>query len=520
MKWIVLASSVLLFHFSAIRLNAQITTASQWTWIKGDNTLNQPGVYGTQGVAEAANKPGARGGNCASWTDASGNCWLFGGYQSSGNSFSDLWKYNPSATEWTWVKGPNIVSQPGVYGTQGTAAPANQPGARYLSATWTDDAGNFWLLGGVGYATSNLGGSLNDLWKYNPATNQWTWVNGANSVGQPGTYGTLGVPAAANRPGARQNSISWKDAAGNFWLFGGLNFDGVNLNNFNDLWKYNPVTNQWTWVNGSNVPNQPGSYGTLGVSAATNRPGARSESAFWTDNAGDFWLLGGSDYNFNLLNDLWKYNPATNQWTWVNGTSIANQPGSYGTLGVTAAGNKPGARGGSRMATDASGNFWLFGGGGYANSSINYSYLNDLWRYEPATNIWTWIKGANTINQPGIYGIKGTADATNRPGARAASALWMDASGNLLLFGGANETGIFNDLWKLGNTNVSLVSVNNGDWNTSSTWAGGIVPSSNDIVIVRHAVTVQLNTSCYSLKIEGSSGNVTVKTGVQFIVLH
>ena len=41
---------------------------------------------------------------------------------------NDLWKY--SAGEWTWMSGSNVVNQEGTYGTQGTAAAGNIPGAR------------------------------------------------------------------------------------------------------------------------------------------------------------------------------------------------------------------------------------------------------------------------------------------------------------------------------------------------------------------------------------------------------
>lgn len=57
---------------------AQVDKNSQWTWINGDS-LNTVSVYGTKGVSASTNKPGARG-NSISWTDASGNFWLFGGY--------------------------------------------------------------------------------------------------------------------------------------------------------------------------------------------------------------------------------------------------------------------------------------------------------------------------------------------------------------------------------------------------------------------------------------------------------
>lgn len=36
-------------------------------------------------------------------------------------------------SQWTWMKGDSVINVAANYGTQGTAAPANQPGARFLS---------------------------------------------------------------------------------------------------------------------------------------------------------------------------------------------------------------------------------------------------------------------------------------------------------------------------------------------------------------------------------------------------
>ena len=77
---------------------------------------------------------------------------------------------------------------------------------------------------GLGYGSSTTSGWLNDLWRYDPATNQWTWMSGSNTTGQTGVYGTKGVPDAANVPGARDASISWTDSYGNMWLFGGYGY--------------------------------------------------------------------------------------------------------------------------------------------------------------------------------------------------------------------------------------------------------------------------------------------------------
>ncbi len=496
-------------------LNDSITTASQWTWIKGSNTFNPPGVYGTLGVAAAANTPGKRLGS-ATWIDATGNLWLFGGriFITGGDAMlNDLWKYNPATNQWTWVNGDSTGNQPGIYGTVGIAASTNKPGARNSGVAWTDAEGNFWLFGGAGSSTANI--QFNDLWKYNPNTNQWTWVNGANTPNQQGVYGTKGVPAAANGPGARTSCVSWTGATGDFWLFGSQSY--------NDLWKYNPATNQWTWMNGNYAFGQPGVglpgvYGVLGVPAASNTPGTRTSSFTWTDAAGKLWLFGGTQPTGNIFNDLWKYDPDTNQWTWIKGDSTLNQQGIYGTPGTAATGNKPGARSTGVKWTDDAGKLWLWGGYGYATGS-NSGWLSDLWKYDPATSQWIWINGSGTTNQIGVFGTQGIPAAANTPGARAYSVSWTGATGDFWLFSG-NAGSSSNDLWRLGNTGVSFVSANDGNWDNPSTWVGGIVPAAGSVVVVRNNVTVQANASCYSLRLEGPNGNVIVKTGVQFIVLH
>jgi hypothetical protein len=70
-----------------------------------------------------------------------------------------------------------------------------------------------------------------------------------------------------------------------------------------------------------------------------------------------------------------------------------------------------------------------------------------------ASNVWTWQGGSNLVNAQGVYGTQGVASATNVPGARNESVRWIDASGNLWLFGGAglNSSAVasnLNDLWE------------------------------------------------------------------------
>jgi N-acetylneuraminic acid mutarotase len=362
----------------------------EWNWLQGSSVANAEAVFGTQGVAAAANVPGARQG-ASSWTDSSGNLWLFGGqgFSASGSAgdLNDLWRYNPGSGQWTWVSGASTANASGVYGTLGTAAAANAPGARQAAVTWTDSSGNLWLFGGVGYDSTGISGSLNDLWQYNVAQGQWLWVGGANIVKASGIYGTQGTAAAANVPGARYAASAWKDSSGNFWLFGGYGYDSTGgQGKLNDLWQYVPSSNQWTWINGEDAANVAGVYGTLGIAATTNVPGARQAAASWVDSSNNLWLYGGVGYSttgsVGSLNDLWEYSISAKEWTWISGSLGIGTLGVYGVQGTAVAGDAPGGRSAVAAWIDASNTLWLFGGNG-TDAVGTAGYLNDLWQYTP-----------------------------------------------------------------------------------------------------------------------------------------
>jgi len=354
-----------------------------WTWMQGDSVCNTLGKYGTMGVSSPTVTPGGREfAQC--WTDTAGVFWLLGGagYSSTGgfSQMNDLWKYNPSNNQWTWIGGSNLLSQNGIYGTQGSPSSSNFPGARQSAGTWVGKDGHLYLFGGRGYGATGPAQFLNDLWRYNIATNQWTWIHGTNLIGQPGVYGTLGVPAPTNMPGGKEFPASWIDDAGMFYLFGGR---GAGY--FNDLWKYNVVTNNWTWIHGANTANQKGLYGTMGVPSSTTVPGGRLNNHGWTDPSGDLWLFGGQGWSattLNLLNDLWRYDPCSNQWTWMKGSDTTNRLGVYGTIGQTATTNMPGSRTYISFWTDKNGKPWFIGGEGFDAGSVSIGHMNDLWNIQ------------------------------------------------------------------------------------------------------------------------------------------
>lgn len=440
------------------------------------------GRYGTQGTFLASNTPGSRAGSYI-WTDSSGHLWLFGGegYDSNFNLgyLNDLWEFDPALNEWTWRGGastfpaktsagdicdirqnPNPCDIQGTYGAKGVAAPQNTPGSHAYGESWTDRDGNFWMMGGYGLDTNGHYGELNDLWEYRPSTELWTWVAGTDLVDQSGVYGTLGTPAAANSPGARNDGFTWIDANGSLWLYGG----GGDCDD--DLWQFDVASEEWTWQGGgssstggkSPACDQPAVYGTKGVPAAANSPGRRRQGSSWVDSNGHFWLFGGESDN-DPENDVWEFDLSTKEWTWWNGSTNGSVAGSSGTEGQPSPANSPASRDNQVSWIDANGNFWFFGGDVRFDDSCGCTY-NDLWEYTPATHEWAWMGGSilsgdsgTPMKVPGQYGTLGLPAPANIPGSRDSGMSWTDSSGNLWLFGGEGYDSTdrlvwLNDLWR------------------------------------------------------------------------
>ncbi len=423
--------------------------SNMWTWMSGNNTINQNGVYGTKGVTNPANFPGARD-NAVSWTDSAGRLWLFGGegYPASGTygRLNDLWRYD--GANWTWMSGDTVINQNGVYGTRGTPDPANFPGSRFGSVSWKDSSDNFWLFGGYGNPATGSNGYLNDLWRWDGAN--WTWMSGDTVTGQYGVYGTKGTPDPGNFPGCRRDGVSWTDSSGNLWMFGGVGLGASGgFGNLNDLWRWDGAN--WTWMSGDTVTGQYGVYGTKGTPDPANVPGARYRSVSWIDTSDNLWLFGGNgraESSGGDLNDLWRFDGAN--WTWMSGDTGINQYGVYGTKGIPDPANVPGSRYESISWIDSAGDFWLFGGYGYPASGLA-GWLNDLWRWDGAN--WTWMSGSDVRNQNGVYGMKYMPAPSNVPGSRQYSISWIDSSGRMWLFGGdgfpgSGGSGRLNDLWR------------------------------------------------------------------------
>jgi len=380
-----------------------------WTWMKGEATC--PAVASEPSCMYA--KP--------FWTDTAGNFWVY--------AYSDLWKYDPVVNTWSFMTGIygdtlRIQSPMGVFNAQ------NSPGIRSIGTiTWTTPDNLLWMYGG--------GGALENasLWKYSPALNEWAWMGTFMSL----NYGIKGVPDTANSPGSRaESNTAWVDSLGNLWLFGGQTILGCG----NDMWKYDVGTGIWTWMSGSNINEDMGSYGTMGVPSINNYPSSRWTNFFWKDDAGHFWIGLGRSFSGASHTDIWKFNPVSLEWTWMRGASNTTKDcPTLATCEINSA-NHPGRRFENRSTWKVSDRFILT----YASETCfpNSSSFNDLWAYLPLQN--NWVKLAD-YPVAGHYGTKGVPSSLDYPAWRTGAASFKDKNNNCWVYSGRG-TKIGNTLWR------------------------------------------------------------------------
>ena len=371
-------------------------TSGMWTWEGGSTVGDDWGTFGNKLTADAANWPSGRTESQAV-QDANGKVWLFGGVGKDSvgalGYLNDLWELDPKTMEWTWVSGSATTiagsGLVGVYGQLGQESATNMPGSREGEVMWFDATGELWMMDGWCYFP---GGPLylNDVWKYNPGSNNWTWEGGSQSGNHSGVYGSLGAAAAGNLPGSRYNSISWKDGAGNVWLFGGEGYDAGNLAGpLNDLWMLDAKTGDWAWMSGPQTfgytSDNESVFGTLGTYSATSHAGGRSNAMEWTAADGTAWIFGGYGFDSTVskgeINDLWRMKaPKIPVIQWDAPAAI-----SYGTalsatqLNATASYNDVTVPG-SFLYTPAAGTVLS---GGLRTLSVTFT-PNDTTTYSPA----------------------------------------------------------------------------------------------------------------------------------------
>lgn len=382
---------------------------------------------------------GAIGGRVGSisWRDINGSFYIFGGQVSETSLRSDLWRMIGGL----WYNlAPVTVSELGNYqGTYVAVGRNGYPACRQGASHWIDPDNSLWVFGGT---TVSLNGSiswpLNDLWRFrlenvdNRLTGIWTWMSGNRNTEQ-------GNPRS-DVPAARTNAVSWT-YNNKYYLFSGKLANGTATN---DVWMFDPQTRAWTQVN-DNQEGSPDSY-----------PFPRSGATLAYDSS-FMWVFGGRRTDDSFLNDLWKYSPASGEWTLESFNSLSNgsYPRSPGLVG------SPPARESGCAWIDSSGTFWLHSGFRSPVNDTNGIYYGDFWSVDLSINTksFVWQGTSTTLDFPS------TVNVTGSPGPRAYAAC-MQNEDSLYFLGGRTAFGSRNDIWLLDNNECAI---NNGGCTTNCT---------------------------------------------------
>lgn len=259
----------------------------------------------------AGTGPSERFGASMSYNPVAKNLIVFGGCNISGE-VSDTWTFQfTGSNTGTW-----------------TQIPASGPSARSGAPMVFDSKNNlFVLFGGERYVYS-----LDETWVFYPSNNTWSNRNPS--------------PSPSQRARA---AMAYDAKSGKVLLFGGLDKGVGSL--LNDTWLYDAATNTWQQV------------------ATPTAPSARQWPSLACDGNGVFYLFGGwrVDAGGGLgqyLNDTWKFNMTTMQWTQLSPST------------------SPPAQSQGALLHIGSDKFVLING--WRDSS-----LGDVWCYNETQNTWS-----------------------------------------------------------------------------------------------------------------------------------
>jgi N-acetylneuraminic acid mutarotase len=322
-------------------------------------TARQPKLHARQRAALAQSHPAATG------TQKGSMLFAPRPQQASGVSRASrlVAAQRAQATDGTW----NLVVNP-------------PPGRARHTAVWSPIGNQLLIFGGV--VSCLCAENVNDLWSYQPATNNWTQL----------------TPVGLLPPARNGHTAVWNATHDRMLVFGGIDNFGSDLN---DLWAYTPATNTW------------GQISPLGGIRPDPRDG---HSAVWDSLNNRMLIFGGVDDVGNDLNDVWAYSPTSNTWT----NLFPNTPPSP---------TVPEPRDSHSAVFETVNNRMLVFGG--LDSGGND--LNDLWAFVPGSNTWVAI-------------TPGTPPPDPRDGH---TAVWDPTQNRMLVFAGENSCGCaeFNDLW-------------------------------------------------------------------------
>lgn len=329
------------------------------------------------GVESDQNNPGRRKIG-ANWIDNDGNLWLF-----SGEGFSDLWRYNTSTDRWTFISG-SLEDGSGMYVDKGASSTISYPSARSRTVISFIDNNNDIIL--------FRGNNSNDLWKYNIAQNEWTWVSGINPVDVSFSVTEFisndGTELDKNTPAGNNGySIFWTNENNDYFLL-----EGNGTRNIYQIWKFEQSSGYW--LSEKKIAGFP-NHSVFGVEDVSTEPTKHSNSYHWI-HENYLYIFGGQATGFGIdyTNVLYKLNLENYNWTWLKGVTkidkdsigtnfdqipLQKNPGFVHGIGNPHELNLPSRR--------SNGISWIEGNKlylGYGKARIQYLY--DIWALDVTTN--------------------------------------------------------------------------------------------------------------------------------------
>jgi len=326
---------------------------NQWYFVNGN--LSSPNITGDFSKT-GSGYPGSRY-SASMITLSNDSLIIFGGFSYTDTyqgTLDDLWSFDPNMNKWYFLNGHVLVDYAANYSTLGEG----YPGGRQYSGLVVLPNDSLILFGGY----SQQAFYLNDIWRYDLLANQWFFMNGNQTKNAGGDYSTSGN----GYPGSRYGLSLIKLLNDSLILFGGYN--GLYLN---DVWRYDLETNEWYFVNGNQTTNSGGFYSRLG----NGYPGARFTHSMSLLSNNSIFLFAGYGYSSTsqgVLNDLWRYDPLSNDWYFLEGSTTTLSVPNF----ISSSGNGyPGSRYTQSISTLSNNSIIIFGGEGFNG------ILNELWIY-------------------------------------------------------------------------------------------------------------------------------------------
>ena len=247
------------------------------------------------------------------------------------------------------------------------------PSKRFLHKCVYDYVNTMYLFGGE-IDTDNT--TSDELWKFDLTTNTWSEIR---PIGTKPT-----------KRGAHNLEIDGND----IYLFGGINGLIPDDTVYNELWKFDIITTQWTQLSGATNKNRSGA------------------SSFINPNY--IYIFGGVDEDSNTLNDIIRYNIFDNTW------DLSFYSG--GTPGTTI----PPKLRNSSMDSFSSTCFFIYGGENDTNT------VEDIWEFQIENKTWKKVFGGATTNM-----------FTKRSN-HSMNIDYVDDNVTMIVFGGSISTGYIN----------------------------------------------------------------------------